>query len=400
MTGLRCTKNGRPMLAGQAGKRYDKRMEASPQVSFARTQDRLTISVGGCWKMGAPWPPSADASLRAMAQPHTTGLTLRCEDLEHWDSSLLVFLVRCIRAAQEHGLPVQRDLPHGLERLVHLAFAVPAKQGASRSKEQEGPVARLGGAVLALPGKLREFTAFVGDATLAILRFCTGRSHMRMQDLMAAMYECGVLALPIISLTSLLFGLILAFVGAVQLTQFGAQIYVAGLVGIGMLRVMGAIMVGVVMAGRVGASFAALIGTMQVNEEVDALVTLGISPMDFLVLPRMLALTAMIPLLTLYADLMGILGGFVVGVGMLDLNPMEYLSATVTMVSFRHGIIGLVYAAVFGVIIALTGCYQGMRCGRSAQAVGQATTTAVVHGIVGIIVATSVITVLCNVLGV
>ena len=163
---------------------------------------------------------------------------------------------------------------------------------------------------------------------------------------------------------------------------------------------MGAIMVGVVMAGRVGASFAALIGTMQVNEEVDALVTLGISPMDFLVLPRMLALTAMIPLLTLYADLMGILGGFVVGVGMLDLNPLEYLSATVTMVSFRHGIIGLVYAAVFGVIIALTGCYQGMRCGRSAQAVGQATTTAVVHGIVGIIVATSVITVLCNVLGV
>ena len=373
-------------------------MEASPQVSFASVKDHLTISVGGCWKMGTAWPASAHAALQAITHAQTSALTLRCDVLHTWDSSLLVFLVQCIRAARRRELPVRRELPQGLERLVQLAFAVPAKQGAGRSREDTGAVARLGEAVLALPGRLREFTAFVGDATLAVLRFCTGRSHMRMQDLLAAMYECGVLALPIISLTSLLFGLILAFVGAVQLSQFGAQIYVAGLVGIGMLRVMGAIMVGVVMAGRVGASFAALIGTMQVNEEVDALTTLGISPMDFLVLPRMLALTAMIPLLTLYADLMGILGGFVVGITMLDLNPLEYLNATINMVSFRHGIIGLVYAAVFGVIIALTGCYQGIRCGRSAQAVGQATTTAVVHGIVGIIVATSVITVLCNIL--
>ena len=214
------------------------------------------------------------------------------------------------------------------------------------------------------------------------------------------MHECGVAALPIISLTSLLFGLILAFVGAVQLTQFGAQIYVAGLVGIGMLRVMGAIMVGVVMSGRVGAAYAALIGTMQVNEEVDALSTMGISPHDFLVLPRLLALMAMIPLLTLYADLMGIVGGFVVGTVMLNLNPLEYINATIQMVPFKHLIIGLIYGTVFGAIVAVAGCYQGIRCGRSAQAVGQATTTAVVQAIVGIIVATAIITVICNVLGV
>lgn len=158
---------------------------------------------------------------------------------------------------------------------------------------------------------------------------------MRMQDFIEAMYECGVRALPIISITSLLFGLILAFVGAVQLTQFGAQIYVAGLVGIGMLRVMGAVMVGVVMSGRVGAAYAAMIGTMQVNEEVDALTTLGISPIDFLVLPRMLALMLMVPLLTVYADLMGILGGYVVGVSMLGLSSAEYLNATMQMVSLR-----------------------------------------------------------------
>ncbi|MBR4746707.1 MAG: ABC transporter permease, partial [Desulfovibrio sp.] len=217
-------------------------------------------------------------------------------------------------------------------------------------------------------------------------------------DLVEAMHECGVRSLPIVAVTSLLFGLILAFVGAVQLSMFGAQIYVAGLVGIGMLRVMGAVMVGIVMSGRVGAAFAALIGTMQVNEEIDALETMGIPPIDYLVLPRMLALSVMVPLLTVFADAMGIAGGFFVAITMLDLTPMQYLTATVDMVSYKQGIVGLVYATVFGIIIAIAGCYHGMRCGRSAQAVGEATTTAVVHSIVGIIVASAVITVICNVL--
>ena len=165
-----------------------------------------------------------------------------------------------------------------------------------------------------------------------------------------------------------------------------------------MLRVMGAVMVGIVMSGRVGAAFAALIGTMQVNEEIDALETMGIPPIDYLVLPRMLALSVMVPLLTVFADAMGIAGGFFVAITMLDLTPMQYLTATVSMVNYKQGVVGLVYATVFGIIIAIAGCYHGMRCGRSAQAVGEATTTAVVHSIVGIIVASAVITVICNVL--
>ena len=133
---------------------------------------------------------------------------------------------------------------------------------------------------------------------------------------------------------------------------------------------------------------------------MDALTTLVISPIDFLVLPRMLALMLMVPLLTVYADLMGILGGYVVGVSMLGLSSAEYLNATMQMVSFVHGLIGIAYGTVFGIIIALAGCYQGIRCGRSAQAVGLATTTAVVQSIVGIIIATAVITIICNVLGI
>jgi phospholipid/cholesterol/gamma-HCH transport system permease protein len=201
-------------------------------------------------------------------------------------------------------------------------------------------------------------------------------------------------------LISALVGLILAFVGAVQLLMFGAQIYVANLVGIAIVRVMGPIMTGIIMAGRTGAAFAAELGTMQVNEEIDALRTLGISPMEFLVLPRMLALALMMPLLCLYADLIGILGGLLVGMGMLDLDPVVYFNQTREAVSLKHFWIGLFHSVIFGVLVALAGCLRGMQCGRSASAVGHAATSAVVTGIVSIIVATAIITFICNILGI
>jgi phospholipid/cholesterol/gamma-HCH transport system permease protein len=199
--------------------------------------------------------------------------------------------------------------------------------------------------------------------------------------------------LPIVTLISLLVGLILAFIGAVQLMMFGAQIFVADLVAIAMVRVMGAVMVGVIMAGRTGAAFAAQIGTMQVNEEIDALQTLGISPMEFLVLPRMLALILMMPLLCIYADLMGIMGGFIVGVGMLDISSTQYINQTIKALNLYHFSIGLFHGLVFGVLVALAGCLRGIQCGRSASAVGQATTSAVVTSMVCIVVATAIITI-------
>lgn len=387
-------------LANKLGYAYTILMETSPQVTASIQGSLLRVSVGGSWNMDTAWPPEAVAAIDTLKNQSIKQLCLESDKLEAWDSSLLVFLVQLTKTANDRQITPQNQLPDGLERLLKLAFAVPAKAGSDRKKEELNFVQRVGQATLDLSPRVSDFLNFVGDVTLAIGRLMLGRSQMRPQDLLAAMQECGVQALPIISITSMLFGLILAFVGAVQLTQFGAQIYVAGLVGIGMLRVMGAVMVGVVMAGRVGAAYAALIGTMQVNEEVDALATLGISPIDFLVLPRVVALTAMIPLLTLYADLMGVVGGYIVGTTMLSISPMEYVNATMQMVPYKHVFIGLTYGTVFGVIIAITGCYQGMRCGRSAQAVGLATTTAVVHAIVGIIVATALITVICNVLDV
>lgn len=375
-------------------------MNTSPQATAVRSGGVCIVVVGGQWNLQTPWPADAAEIIAEAGSSDIRSLKLEAADLGAWDSSLLVFLVQLAQKARERKIGLELDLPVGLERLVHMAFAVPPRAGAERRQNSLPFLAEVGQGFLNTGPRIADFLNFLGDVTLGICRLFSGKSRMRFRDFMSALYECGVLSLPIISLTSLLFGLILAFVGAVQLTQFGAQIYVAGLVGIGMLRVMGAVMVGVVMSGRVGAAYAAFIGTMQVNEEIDALRTLGISPVDFLVTPRVLALTTMVPALTVYADLMGVAGGFLVGTTMLDLNPLQYLNATQHMVHYRQLLIGLVYGTVFGVVIAITACYQGMRCGRSAMAVGQTTTRAVVTAIVGIIIMTAIITVICNVLGV
>ena len=181
---------------------------------------------------------------------------------------------------------------------------------------------------------------------------------------------------------------------------FGASIYVADLVAVAVTREMGAIMTAIVMAGRSGAAFAAQLGTMQVNEEIDAFKTMGVSPMEHLVLPRMLALVLMMPLLVLYADLMGILGGLTIGVTMLDLPVLEYYHQTVGAITLTGLTIGLAKGAMFGVLVAVAGCMRGMQCGRSASAVGAATTSAVVMGIVFIISSDAIVAVVCNIIGI
>jgi phospholipid/cholesterol/gamma-HCH transport system permease protein len=228
----------------------------------------------------------------------------------------------------------------------------------------------------------------------------TARARFQSRDLWVLVQECGAQALPIVSLISILVGLILAFVGAIQLQQFGAQIFVADLVAIAMTREMGAMMAAIIMAGRTGAAFAAQLGTMQVNEEIDALKTLGISPIDFLVLPRMIALILMLPLLAVYADVLGILGGMIVGIFMLDISPLLYWNQTLGAVALNDVLLGIGKSAVFGVLIALSGCLRGIQSGRSASAVGAAATSAVVTAIVLIVVFDGIFAVLSNVLGI
>ena len=200
---------------------------------------------------------------------------------------------------------------------------------------------------------------------------------------------------PSSGLTSILVGMILAYLGAAQLQQFGAEIYVADLVVIGMLREMGVLMAAVVMAGRTGAAYAAQLGTMQVNDEIDAITTMGISPMEFLVVPRILALVVMMPLLTLYANLLGVIGGGIVAGGM-GITPLMYIAEGETVLTVTHLAVGLFKSVVFGMLIAVAGCRSGISSGRSSAAVGQAATEAVVTAIVYLIVADAAINILCQ----
>jgi phospholipid/cholesterol/gamma-HCH transport system permease protein len=259
---------------------------------------------------------------------------------------------------------------------------------------------QVGKASMDVARQVTGMTTFLGEATIAFGRFLVGKAKFRRTDLWLTIQQCGADALPIVSLISFLVGLILAFVGAVQLALFGAQIYIANLVGIAMAREMGAIMTAIIMAGRTGAAFAAQIGTMQVNEEVDALTTMGISPMEFLVLPRMLALILMMPLLCLYSDLVGILGGFVVGTGMFDISFTQYMGQTKASLNLTQFSIGVFKSAIYGVVVAITGCLRGMECGRSASAVGDAATSAVVTSIVLIIVLDGIFAVVTNIIGI
>jgi phospholipid/cholesterol/gamma-HCH transport system permease protein len=361
----------------------------------------LRVKITGTWNIGTQNPSPAQVQKKIESVGSIRRVGFYTENLAGWDSSLLTFLINVNEYCSKNNLGFEKDgLPEGVQKLLALATAVPEREGARKESGREPFFSRIGTSALVVWQSAKELFSFIGEASGAFLKFMVGKASFRRSDLSLFIQQCGANALPIVSLISFLVGLILAFVGAVQLSMFGAQIYVADLVGIAMLRVMGAIMAGIVMAGRTGAAFAAQLGTMQVNEEIDALKTMGVSPMEFLVLPRMLALVIMMPLLCIYADLMGILGGLVVGVGMLDISLTQYIVQTKAALNLNHFFIGLFQAAVFGVLVALAGCLRGLQCGRSASAVGDATTSAVVSSIVAIIIATAIVTLGCNVLGI
>ncbi|MBM9604706.1 MlaE family ABC transporter permease [Desulfopila inferna] len=362
--------------------------------------DTLRLTLAGEWKLGNV-QPSAQGLLEQLEERKVNRVTFDTNELDDWDSMLLVFITRISEACSRHKVSMdQSGLPAGVRRLMVLSSPENQRTGIAHGAERQPFLARIGGITLELAASVQEALAFIGEVTLALFRLLRGRAGYRRIDLILNIQEAGVQALPIITLISLLIGMILAFIAAIQLKLFGAQIYVADVVGIGTVRVMGAVMAGVIMAGRTGAAYAAQIGTMQVNEEVDALQTLGLSPIEFLVLPRVLALTLMMPLLCVYADLMGVLGGMTVGVGVLNLGAVEYMNQTRAAISLTDFSVGLFHSFVFGILIAVSGCLRGIKCEGSASAVGNAATSAVVTAIVAMVVATLIITLSCQVLGI
>lgn len=354
------------------------------------------ILIGGDWTVASP-VPGDEAVMREIRDSAIGQLRFSTRELGQWDSRLLAQLVRLIEAGEQRQLSVDLSgLPHEVRSMLQLAYAVPERSGARREQQRESPLERLGRQAMALAQDLLGLVDFVGAATQSVGRLLIGKARFRRIDLLQVVQECGAMALPIVSLISLLVGLILAFVGAVQLQNFGAQIYIAGLVGLGMAREMGALMTAIIVSGRTGAAFAAQLGTMNVNQEVDALKVMGLSTFDFLVLPRMLALITMMPFLCLYSILMGIIGGAIVATIVFDISLTEYLHETQRVVHLRHFMIGLGKGAMFGVLIAISGCMRGLQSGRSAAGVGAAATSSVVTSIVLIVVSDAVLTLILN----
>jgi phospholipid/cholesterol/gamma-HCH transport system permease protein len=369
---------------------------------FERKSDSsLLVHLRGKWQLGHDMPSGNVIAKELSAQAAPMRLGYETSELTGWDSALISFLVETDELCRTHGIePDRSGLPAGIRRLVELAEAVPERQGARAASKRVPFFARIGDLTIGYLSATTQTLAFIGDTAVALGGLVRGSARYRGVDLMQNISDCGPSAVGIVTLISFLVGVILAFMGAVQLQQFGASIYVADLVGIGMLREMGAMMTAIIMSGRTGAAFAAQVGTMKVTQEIDALTTMGISPFQFLLLPRVIALVLMMPLLCLYSDLTGILGGAFVGVGMLGLTFTNYMRETIHALSMTNLVLGVVKATVYGALIAIAGCLRGFQCGNSSSAVGDAATRAVVTSIVLVVVACGVFAVVTNLLGI
>ena len=359
----------------------------------------LVIVLGGRWRIGQHLP-TAD-TLNDRLAPPVRRIRFDASELADWDSGLLSFVSGIGKHCSGRGIAVDNSgLPPGAQRMLALALAVPEQKLGGRAKGPQGAFAQTGTATLELFRGLPQMLHFLGEVTLSLLRLLSGRASFRVRDLWLEIEEVGPRALPIVSVISFLVGLILAYLGADQLKMVGAQIFIADLVAIGMVREIGALMTGIIIAGRTGAAFAAQLGTMQVNEEIDAFKTLGISAIDFLVLPRMLALMLMVPLLTLYSGFIGMLAGLLVSATIFDIGVFEYYTETLRALEFKQFAVGLSKGTVYGAMIAFAGCLRGMQCGRSAEAVGHAATSAVVTAILLITIAASIMTIVYYQLGI
>jgi phospholipid/cholesterol/gamma-HCH transport system permease protein len=328
-------------------------------------------------------------------------LSFESMDVTAWDSRFVAFIRKCAELCRKRNVEFRDEgLPQGVRRLLRLAQAVPERTDTPPPAVKARLLPMLGESVIQGMKDATELFTFLGENLAALANLLRGRTQFRWSDALLVIQECGPQALGIVAMINFLVGLILAFVGATELTRFGASLYVADLVGIATVREMACIMTGIILCGRTGAAFAAQLGTMKVNEEISALETFGISPVEFLVLPRMVALILVMPFLCAFADLISIAGGFIVSVSMLDVSATEYLTRTVQAIQLKSFLLGIGKGSFFGFLVAYSGCLRGIQAGYSAADVGQATTKAVVTGITAIIASDGLFAVLCHALGI
>lgn len=359
----------------------------------------ILIELSGEWTCKTKAPITGDL-IDVLSKTELKKVEFNSNNVTEWDSIFVTSIRKLFLFFDKNNIEYDTTgLPEGVRRLIKLSLAVPVDDYIEEEEADSPILSRIGERSIKATRSTIEIVTFLGDSFKAFVQLLAGKAKFRGKDLRILIQETGAQALPIVTLINFLIGIIIAFVGAVQLEMFDAQIYVADLVGIAMVREMAPMMTAIILAGRSGAAFAAQIGTMMVNEEIDALNTFGFNSYEFLVLPRLLALGLMMPLLVLYADFMGILGGLFVSVLSLDISFNQYFQETLTVLNPTQFRLGLIKGEIYGILVAIAGCLRGIQSGRSASAVGSATTSAVVTGIVFVVVASAVTTVIYNILG-
>lgn len=376
-----------------------------PAFDLDQQDQQAILAFTGDWTIAASPPPftavaallerfkaEQDAAAQATANSkQSVSLRVDIDRLDHWDALFVSRLYQCALWCSNNSIELRTEtLPGNMRQLLRLATAVAPVSAAPAKDTPWYQAFNLLPASRELLRTLTEQMHFIGELCFSLGRLVKGNANVQFRDFFYFIERTGPNALGIVGLISVLVGMILAYLGAVQLALFGAEVYVANLVTIGTLREMGALMMAILMAGRTGAAYAAQLGSMQVNEEVDAITTLGIKPMDFLVLPRLIALLITMPLLCIYADVLSIGGGVLVALGM-DVTMTQFITQAREAADITTVLIGLGKSLVFAVVIAIAGCKAGMECGRSSTAVGEATTTAVVNAIVWLVITDAII---------
>lgn len=358
-----------------------------PKLEWKHDRGAVFINISGEWLISCNERPRVLRRWDSLLKQGTdaTVFNISFDDSLVWDTSLVVFLRGALQEFEKQRKEVNfEQLPHGINKLLKLSKIGKVAKEKSEIEDLTEDIEKFAND---LPNYFVKPVTFIGAVLISFTELVSGKSEMRWNDFIDSARKCGASALPIVTLISFLTGLTMAFVGSVQLEKFNAKIYVADLVSLAMVREMGALMVGIIMAGRTGASFAAELGNMKLNEEIDSLRTFGVSPISFLVLPRTLALFIMTPLLTLYADIVGILGGLAVATSVMDFSAIHYFEQTQSALTHMWEIYsGVMKSLFFGLIIGLVGCYKGMNSGRDSAALGKAVTSAVVVSITFIIV--------------
>jgi phospholipid/cholesterol/gamma-HCH transport system permease protein len=368
---------------------------AAPGVAWAQEGPLHVLQLSGDWRgRSEPWP--ARPSL-----PRPAAVAVRAAGLAGWDTALAARLWELQQELEAERVSFALEsVPEGLRDVLTLAAAQRAVLGDDAAAVATATPAPQPRRLITLPrtNEAVVTVAFFGEVLLAFGRWLGGRAGVRGAEVLHQLDETGPRSLPIVALSCALVGLMLAYMGGAQLGRIGAQNYVANIVTVGMVRELAGLMTAVILAGRIGSAFAAQLATMKAGEEIDALRVLGVDPIGHLVLPRLLALLFMTPALWACGALAGILAGWPAAVGTYGVSTVEYMQQSARAINFTHFSIGLFKVMLYVALVALAGCREGLHAGRSAQAVGAATTSAVVKGILWMVVAACVTTVIFSIL--